>query len=805
MQVITRSGKLEKVSFDKIIDRLVPLCEGLSIDPINIAKETISNMFDKISTEELDNLSADICASNIYRHPDYDKISSRIAVSNLHKTTLENYWEVTRNCFDIGLVSTLFYQFVLDNKDSIQEMLDYSRDYLFDFFGFKTLERSYLFRNKKNSNKVIERPQHMWMRVSIQIHALGGYPGISVEKCLENIKETYDLLSTLHFTHATPTLFNSGTYHPQMSSCFLMACQDNLEGIFKSISDMAQISKWAGGIGVHLSQIRGRGSHIRGTNGKSDGVVPLCKVIESVGRYVNQGGKRNGSIAVYMEPWHTDIKEFIELRKNTGDENLRTRDLFLALWVPDLFMQRVEQNGIWSLMCPNKCPGLTDVWGREFEELYMRYEAESKYDSQISAKDLWRSILESQIETGMPYMLYKDHINSKSNQKNIGVIKSSNLCAEIVEVSNSEETAVCNLGSICLPKMIDADKKYNFEKLRTVTKILTKNLDKIIDLNFYPTPETRRSNMKNRPVGVGVQGLADVYCILKIPFDGAEARQLNKDIFENIYYAALEASVELAREKGSYETFPGSPFSRGILQFDMWGVQPSSNLDWESLRGRVIKYGTRNSLLTALMPTASTSQIMKNCECFEPYSSNIYVRKTLAGEYIIVNQHLVRDLIEIGLWNKEMYDEILYFNGSVQKIEKIPKNIRDLYKTAFELRQIDIVRQSIDRAPFIDQTQSMNIFQSTPDFSKLASSHFYGWKNGLKTGMYYLRTQPAVDPIKFGLDPAVVKNLRTKYSALETGKKLRDQMEEDIPENVKKVCPIFSGGKIPEGCDVCSA
>lgn len=805
MQVITRSGKLEKVSFDKIIERLVPLCEGLIIDPITIAKETISNMFDKISTEELDNLSADICASNIYRHPDYDKISSRIAVSNLHKTTLENYREVVQNCFDIGLLSLLFYQFVKDNQDSIQEMIDYSRDYLFDFFGFKTLERSYLFRNKKDpGNKIIERPQHMWMRVSIQIHALGGYPGITTEKCLANIKETYDLLSTLHFTHATPTLFNSGTYHPQMSSCFLMSCEDNIEGIFKSVGDMAQISKWAGGIGVHLTQIRGRGSHIKGTNGKSDGIIPLCKVIESVGRYVNQGGKRNGSIAVYMEPWHTDIREFVELRKNTGDENLRTRDLFLALWVPDLFMKRVEQNGKWSLMCPNKCPGLTDTWGKEFENLYIKYESESRYDSQINAKDLWKTILESQIETGMPYMLYKDHINSKSNQKNIGVIKSSNLCAEIVEVSNKEETAVCNLGSICLPKMIEGDKKYNFEKLRMVTKILTRNLDKIIDLNFYPTPETRRSNMRNRPIGIGVQGLADVYCILKISFDSAEARQLNKEIFENIYYAALEASVELAREKGAYETFPGSPFSQGLLQFDMWGVKPSTELDWVSLRQNVKKYGTRNSLLTALMPTASTSQIMKNCECFEPYSSNIYVRKTLAGEYIIVNQHLVNDLIEIGLWNKEMYDEILYFNGSVQKIERIPKHVRDIYKTAFEIKQVDIVKQSIDRAPFVDQTQSMNIFQSTPDFSKLASSHFYGWKNGLKTGMYYLRTQPAVDPIKFGLDPSVVKTIREKYNIKPQDNSKRKNEMGDTPEP-KRSCSIFLGGQIPEGCDVCSA
>lgn len=814
MQVITRSEKLEKVSFDKIIDRLTPLCEDLGIDAITIAKETISNMFDKISTEELDNLSADICASNIYKHPDYNKLATRIAVSSLHKRTLENYRDVVREMFNLGLVAPQFYQFVEENGVALQKMFDYSRDHLFDFFGFKTLERSYLFRNKKGtSNKIIERPQHMWMRVSIQIHGLP-IDSTTREQRLENIRETYDLLSTLHFTHATPTLFNSGTYHPQMSSCFLMSCEDNIEGIFKTVGDMGKISKWAGGIGVHITSIRGKGSLIRGTNGHSDGIVPLCKVIESVARYINQGGKRNGSIAVYMEPWHTDIREFIELRKNTGDENLRARDLFLALWVPDLFMKRVAENGVWSLMCPNKCPGLADKWGDEFEKLYVMYESQQKFDAQIKAKDLWKSILECQIETGMPYMLYKDSINDKSNQKNIGVIKSSNLCAEIVEVSNSEETAVCNLGSICLPKMVEEGGVYNFEKLRKITKILTKNLNKIIDLNFYPTPETRNSNMKNRPIGMGVQGLADVYCMLKYPFDSLEAKDLNKQIFENIYYAALEASMELAQQYGSYSTFKGSPFSQGILQFDMWGVTPTTTLDWEGLRDKIKKYGTRNSLLTALMPTASTSQIMKNCECFEPYSTNIYVRKTMAGEYIIVNQHLVEHLVKLGLWNKEIYDEILYFNGSIQKIEKIPQQIRDIYKTAFELKQIDIVRQAIDRAPFIDQTQSMNIFQNTPDFSKLASSHFYGWKNGLKTGMYYLRTQPAVDPIKFGLDPVVVKNIREKYktilnsfgsSSVANRLDQRDNPINQEIDGIPKLCPVNFGGEIPEGCDVCSA
>ena len=802
MQVITRSDKLEKVSFDKIIERLTPLCDGLGIDATVIAKDTISNMYDKISTEELDNLSADICASNIYRHPDYNILATRIAVSSLHKRTGDNYREVVATLFNIGIISPQYYQFVEENWIVLQKMIDYTRDYLFDFFGFKTLERSYLLKNNKTTKgkggggKIIERPQHMWMRVSIQIHGLS-LDASSREKRLENIKETYDLLSTLHFTHATPTLFNSGTYHPQLSSCFLMSCDDDIDGIFKTLGDMGRISKWAGGIGIHLTSIRGKGSLIKGTNGHSDGIVPLCKVIESVGRYINQGGKRNGSVAVYLEPWHTDIRDFVELRKNTGDENLRTRDLFLALWVPDLFMKRVAENGIWSLMCPNKCPGLTDKWGKDFEELYLSYESKQQYNTQIKAVDLWKTILECQIETGMPYILYKDHINAKSNQKNIGVIKSSNLCAEIVEVSNSQETAVCNLGSICLPKMVEEGGVYNFDKLRKITKVLTKNLNKVIDINFYPTSETRNSNVKHRPIGLGVQGLADVYCMLNLPFDSMEARTLNKQIFENIYYAALEASMELAKEYGPYQSFKGSPFSEGMLQFDLWGVDSSNlSLQWDLLKNNIKKYGTRNSLLTALMPTASTSQIMKNCECFEPYSSNIYLRKTLAGEYIIVNQHLVADLIKLNIWDKDMYDEILFFNGSVQKINRIPQQIKDLYKTAFELKQIDIVRQAIERAPFIDQTQSMNIFQSTPDFSKLASSHFYGWKNGIKTGMYYLRTQPAVDPIKFGLDPMVIKRIKEKYT-----------MERTTSQTTPMSCPLWSGGagQGPEQCDVCSA
>jgi ribonucleoside-diphosphate reductase alpha chain len=785
MEVIKRSGKKEKVSFDKITERISALCNDLDkkfIDPIKVAKDSITNMYDGITTTEIDILSSDICASKIYQHPDFNKLASRICVSSLQKQTSDDYFYVVSHLFDLGILNEEFYGFVKKYKDEIQEMFDYSRDYLFDLFGIKTLERSYLMRDKKSQNKIIERPQHLWMRVSIQIH------GPSNNLAL--VKQTYDLLSQHYFTHATPTLFNSGTKKPQMSSCFLISCEDELESIFKTLSDMGKISKWAGGIGVHISSIRGKGSLIRGTNGMSDGIVPLCKVMESIGRYINQGGKRNGSIAVYMEPWHTDIMEFIELRKNTGDENLRARDLFLALWVPDLFMKRVKENGTWSLMCPDQCKGLNETYGEEFEELYLRYESEGKFTKQIKAMDIWKHILESQIETGMPYICYKDNINKKSNQMNIGIIKSSNLCAEIVEVSNSQETAVCNLGSICLPKFIE-NNTYNFVKLREITRVLTRNLNKIIDLNYYPTPETKYSNTKNRPIGIGVQGLADVYCILGLPFESQEAKDLNKKIFENIYFASLEESIQIAKEEGKYDMFEGSPFSKGLPQWALWGLNRDSlsqELDWEGLIEKMRTYGTRNSLLTALMPTASTSQIMRNCECFEPYSSNIYVRKTLAGEYIIVNEHLVKDLLKLGLWNKEIYDEILYFNGSIQQIKDIPENIKNLYKTAFEIKQVNIVRQAIDRGPFVDQTQSMNIFQSIPDFSKLSSSHFYGWQNGLKTGMYYLRTQPAVDPIKFGLDPDVVRKIKEKYNSTS-----------DF------VCPLVFGRSVEGGCDMCSA
>ena len=1017
MQVIKRNGELESVSFDKITTRISCLCNGLVVDPIAISKETINGMYNGIKTQDLDNLSADICAAKTHHHPDYNVLASRIAVSNLHKQTQSDFLQLTELLHESGILPDNYLQFVEKNAHIIQSMFDYERDYSFDFFGFKTLERSYLFRVK---GKIEERPQHMWMRVAIQIHGL--HPNIE----LDNLKETYDLLSNMYFTHATPTLFNSGTKRPQLASCFLMGTEDTIEAIFKSVSDIASISKWAGGIGIHLTNIRCKGSIIRGTNGKSDGIIPLCKVLESVGRYINQGSKRSGSIAVYLEPWHGDVFEFIELRKNTGDENLRTRDLFLAMWIPDIFMKRVKDNDVWSLMCPDACPDLNNTYGEEFEKLYTLYEQQGKYVKQIQAIDLWQHILESQIETGMPYITYKDNVNNKSNQKNVGIIRSSNLCVspetriltdkgyfpikqlenqkvnvwngdrwsevtpvktgenqklidicfsngmkltctpyhkflvgegiktctrvsaeglrprkdrlvskwnaplvykgeklenaylsgynnvkqisnnrgefmyedksecvpingdlsskiswisglidsrailhktfleiqsknqdfliciklllqtlginqsrsikgslmiypsdvnelvrlgmrtlekditlqniyldidlyvtdildyervddtycfteslnhagvfegiltgqcnEIVEYSDSKEYATCNLASICLPKFVN-NGEFDHESLIRVVAVVVKNLNKIIDTTYYPVPETKQSNMRHRPIGLGVQGLADVYSKMNIAFDSDEARVVNKQIFETLYYSAVNTSNQLAEKYGAYETFNGSPFSEGKLQFDLWGVKKEDllmNYDWDTLKENVKKHGTRNSLLTALMPTASTAQIMKNNEAFEPYSSNIYVRKTIAGEYIIVNEYLVNKLLQLGLWNKEMYEEILYYNGSVQKIKRIPQHVRNMFKTAFEMKQIAIVRQAVERGPFIDQTQSMNLFQSVPDFNKLSSSHFYSWSNGLKTGMYYLRTHPAVDPIKFGLDASRMQAIKNQ-------------------------------------------
>lgn len=1020
MQVIKRDDSKELVSFDKITKRITDISFDLkNVDVIMIAKETINGIFNGIKTSELDKLSAEICASKGHHHYEYNILGGRLLSSNNSKNTCDNYMEVVNILYNKKIVSEDFYNFVFMNQTDIQDMIVYDRDLLFDFFAMKTLERSYLF---KNNGKIVERPQHVWMRVSIQIHAF-----IKQENILEKIKETYDLLSNLYFTHATPTLFNSATNKPQLSSCFLFSCEDNLEDIFKMISDIAKISKWAGGIGISLSNIRSKGSLIRGTNGKSEGIIPLCKTLEMTARYINQGGKRNGSIAVYLELFHADIYDFIELRKNTGDENLRARDLFIALWVCDLFMKRVQNDEDWTLMCPDECPGLVDSYGQDFEKLYLQYEKEKKGKKVVKSRDLWNHILENQLETGMPYISYKDTVNNKNMQKQLGVIRNSNLCVapetmiltsngyfsiqslenkvvnvwngseftqttimktgenqellkivlsngselecthyhkfyiknkdnsirqieakfllkddelidcnfpiinetiseknnvpynsnidtkikwlknlfdkegyidnlgiqlasnknflkninfllntlgcnayiskldhyfytllisdldilkleklglklnilkispidhknprignkikvseiiytkrisdtfcfkeekrgmgifngiltgqcnEIALFSNKDNYAVCNLASICLPRFIE-NGVFNFEKLQEISGIIIRNLNHVIDVNFYPTQETKKTNLENRPVGLGVQGLSDVFCILGIPFNSDEARDLNQRIFENIYYGSVKMSINLAKENGSYQSIINSPHSHGLLNFDFY-ENKKLTLDWTSIKKDLKTYGIRNSMLTALMPTASTSQIMQNNEAFEPYTSNIYIRKTLAGEFIVINQHLIKDLTKLGLWNETIYEEILYDNGSVQKIKSIPQKIKDIYKTAFELKITDILKQAVDRSPFIDHMQSMNLFMAKPDFNLLNSSHFYSWKNGLKTGMYYLRTQPIVDAIKFGLDPNSILRIKEerkkilKDSGVVDGNCPRDTYLRSICEN----------------------
>jgi len=798
MQVTKRNGNKESVCFDKITKRISDLCFDLEyVDPIVVAKDTINSLYDGITTRELDILSADICATKAHHFPDYNKLGGRILSSNITKETSENYKDVVEKLNNQGLLSESFFNFTMENIDKINSFFDYNRDLLFDYFAIKTLERSYLIRI---DNNIVERPQHMWMRVAIQIHGCHYYnyneekDSIDLNEAIDKIKETYDLLSNLYFTHATPTLFNSGTKRPQLSSCFLFSSEDDIDSIFKTISDTAKISKWAGGIGLSLSNIRAKGSVIRGTNGRSEGIIPLCKTLEMVGRYINQGGKRQGSIAIYMEPWHADIFSFVELRKNTGDENLRARDLFLALWVPDLFMKRVESDGVWSLMCPDECPGLVDSYGDKFEELYLSYENENKYKKQVKARELWNHIIENQIETGMPYISFKDNVNKRNMQEHLGVIRNSNLCNEIALFSNKENYAVCNLASICLPKFVESNEDgelyFNFEKLRNVASTITYNLNNVIDVNFYPTPETRKTNMENRPIGIGVQGLADVYCMLSLPFGSEKAKELNKLIFENIYYGSVRMSISLAKKYGKYKSYEGSPHSKGLFQFTMWGCKPS--LDWDPLFNDMKEYGMRNSLLTALMPTASTSQIMCNNEAFEPFTSNIYVRKTLAGEFTVVNRHLIKDLLKLNLWTKEVYEEILYDNGSIQRCLKIPQHIKDIYKTAYELKMTDILKQAVDRSPFVDHMQSMNLFMETVSFKLLNSSHFYAWKHGLKTGMYYLRTQAAVDPTKFGLDPTSVNRIKAER---------KDYVNKMAQET--GTCP--RDPKMRELCDSCSS
>jgi ribonucleoside-diphosphate reductase alpha chain len=755
MFVTTRSGKREPVQFDKITHRISQLIYGLDskyVDAIQVAKRTINGLFDGITTEELDNLSAEVSAYMTSVHPDYARLAGRIAVANLHRQTSDSFMETVDALYNFKsefgatpqpLVSKEFYDYASEHKDRISTEIAYSRDFEFDYFGYKTLERSYLL---KVNGKIVERPQHLFMRV-----ALGVQPN-NIEEAIK----TYHLISEGWFTHASPTLFNAGTNKAQMSSCFLLTMKDDsIDGIYETLKQCALISQSAGGIGLSVHNIRAKGSFIKGTNGTSNGIVPMLRVFNDTARYVDQGGgKRKGAFAIYLEPWHSDIEDFLELKKNHGKEELRARDLFYALWINDLFMKRVETDGNWTLMCPNKSPGLADCYGAKFEELYTQYEKEGRGTKTLKARDLWYKIIQSQIETGSPFMLYKDHANEKSNQKNLGTIKSSNLCTEIMQYTSDKEIAVCNLASIALPMFVK-DSEFDHKKLFEVTYQVTRNLNRIIDLNYYPVEEARYSNLKNRPIGIGVQGLADAFFKLRLPFESEGARHLNKEIFETIYYAALTASNDLAKEFGAYDSYEGSPISHGQFQHDMWGVTPSARWDWTTLRAKIKQHGVRNSLLMAPMPTASTSQILGNNECIEPITSNIYTRRVLSGEFAVVNKHLVRDLISLGLWNEEMKDRIIAHNGSVQYIPEVPADLKELYKTVWEIKQKSILEMSADRGAYIDQSQSLNIHMEDTNFGKLSSLHFAAWKLGLKTGMYYLRTRPAVDAIKFTIkEPA---------------------------------------------------
>jgi len=752
MQVTKRNGRKEDVSFDKIMRRIYYLCDGLDnryIDVIEISKKVILGLYDGVSTELLDKLAAETAASMATEHPDYAILAARISVSDLHKGSSNSFTETMRRLHqyidpktgeNAQMIADDFMALVEKYSEQLDAAIVHERDYDYDFFGFKTLERSYLM---KVNGKIIERPQYMIMRTALGIH------GENIEAALQ----TYKLMSERWFTHATPTLFNSGTPRPQLSSCFLLSMtDDSIPGIFETLSRCAKISQSAGGIGLSIHNIRAKGSYIKGTGGNSNGIVPMLRVYNDTARYVDQGGgKRKGAFAIYLEPWHADVFEFLDLKKNHGKEEQRARDLFYALWIPDLFMQRVEQDAEWTLMCPNECPGLYDSYGEEFEKRYLSYEAEAKGRQTIKARELWMKILESQIETGTPYMLYKDHANRKSNQKNLGVIRSSNLCTEIMEYSSPDEVAVCNLASIALSKFVTEDGQYDFQRLYEVTRIVTRNLNKVIDINYYPIQEAKNSNMRHRPVGIGVQGLADAFLMMRLPFESEAARQLNRDIFETIYFAAMSESCQMAKEEGPYSTYEGSPISQGKFQFDLWDVTPSDRWDWEALRQEILAHGVRNSLLVAPMPTASTSQILGNNECFEPYTSNIYSRRTLSGEYVVVNKHLLKDLIERGYWTQELKEMLIAANGSVQNIEGLPQEIKELYKTAYEIKQRAIIDMSADRGAFICQSQSLNLFVESPNFAKLTSMHFHAWKRGLKTGMYYLRSKAAVDPIKFTL------------------------------------------------------
>lgn len=741
MFVIKRDGSEQPVHFDKITKRICYMCDDLNhIDPIKIAQGIISRVKSGITTSELDVLTADYCASKIVEHPDYNKLASRIIIDNHQKNCSKTFKEACEilynNVNQKGKHSPLINDIVYKTSPNYDNIIQHDRDFLLDYFGFKTLQQSYLI---KVNDKCEETPQYMFLRVAIGIH------GENYDK----VKETYDLLSKKYFTHATPTLFNSGTPHPQNSSCFLIdGSDDSIEGIMGAIANCAYTSKWSGGIGVHISGIRGNGSYISGTGGKSNGIFPMIKVYNDIARFINQGGKRNGSFAMYIEPWHCDIIDFLDCKKNHGDDNRRARDLFYALWVPDLFMERVFNNGEWSIMCPSECPGLADVYGDKFKELYEKYENEGKYKKKVKAGVIWDAIIDSQIETGTPYMLYKDACNKKSNQNNIGTIKCSNLCAEVIEYTSPDEISVCNLASVCLPIFVNKDLTFDYTKMMDVVKIVTRNLNVVIDINYYPTPQSETSNMKNRPIGIGVQGLSDTFNKMRIPYDSKEAKKINNMIFEAIYFAALTESCELAKEYGPYERYEGSPVSKGIFQYDMWDshqLDTELNLDWKSLKENVKQYGVRNSLLTALMPTASTSQIMGNSECFEPVTSNWYVRRTLAGEFVVLNDYMVTHLIELNLWKPSIINKIMHNKGSIQNIDEIPEDVKQIYKTVWEIKQKVLVDLSADRGRYVDQSQSLNLFFEEPEHEMLSKAHYYGWKQGLKTGSYYIRSKPAVN------------------------------------------------------------
>jgi len=759
MRVTKRDGKLEDIAFDKILNRIKKLGQeaNIQINYSSLAMKVIDQLYDKIETAKIDELAAEQCASLSTNHPDYGTLAARIVVSNHQKNTDPYYNMIINRLYNFKnvhgevkpLISKELFEYYANNQCEIDNMFDYSRDYLIDYFGFKTLERSYLFRV---DNKIVERPQHMWMRVAIGIHG-----DLNNPNSLSLVKETYDLMSQKYFTHATPTLFNAGTPRQQLSSCYLIAMEDDsIEGIYNTLKDCAQISKYSGGIGLHIHNIRAKDSHIQGTNGKTDGLVPMLRVFNSTARYVNQSGKRNGSFAIYLEPWHPDIDDFLELKKNHGDEELKARDLFYALWISDLFMERVKNNAKWSLFCPHECPGLSDVYGEKFVELYEKYEVDGKARKIVNARDLWFKILDAQMETGTPYILFKDAANKKSNQKNLGTIKSSNLCTEILEYSDDKETAVCNLASIGLPSFVNAEtKKFDYDKLHEVTKVVTTNLNRVIDINFYPTEKTRVSNFKHRPIGIGVQGLADTFVLMDIPFHSEEAKEVNKLIFETIYHACLERSNEISKINGPYSSFEGSPASKGILQFDMWsnfsGV--SNRYDWDKLKKSIIENGIRNSLLIAPMPTASTSQILGFNECFEPFTSNLYSRRTLAGEFVVINKYLMNELIKIGFWNEQIKNNIIANKGSIQQLTILPESIRNKYKIVWEIPMKHVIDMATDRGAFICQSQSLNLWVEDPNYNTLTSMHFYSWKQGLKTGIYYLRRKAKHQAQQFTIEP----------------------------------------------------